>query len=194
MYSRSPLGYHLLGCRLPPLHTSSYQCIKRKYGITATGAQRIDCASRNLFTEVIVPPAIKQNLLSESDIDDETVVVDGGDDGNPSIRPPDGLKWHCLSVLGGKHLYVADETDPCRGLTFAHVDSVLPFIRLPWQQSLAIIDSISMRDIVCALEECEKLKKTAVERSDGKHIFGDYGKPVMYSWECRSLVTVNSSS
>jgi hypothetical protein len=30
-----------------------------------------------------------------------------------------------------------------------------------------------MRDIVCALEECEKLKKTADKRSDGKRIFGD---------------------
>jgi len=136
---------------------------------------------QNLLTEVIVPPAIKQNLLSELDIDNEIIVVDGGDDGNPSIRPPDGLKWRCLSVLGGNHLYVADETDPCRGLTFARVDSALPFIRLPRQQSLAIIDSISMRDIVCALEECEKLKKTAVKRSDGKRIFGDYGKPVMYT-------------
>ena len=116
----------------------------------------------NLLMEVIVPPAIKQNLLSESDIDNEIILVDGGDNGNPSIRPPDGLIWHCLSVLGGNHLYVADETDPCRGLTFARVDSALPFIRLPRQQSLVIIDSISMRDIVCALEECEKLKKTAV--------------------------------
>ena len=83
---------------------------------------------RNLLTEVIVPSAIKQNLLSESDIDNEIVIVDGGDDGNPSIRPPDGLKWRCLSVLGGNHLYVADETDPCCGLTFARVDSALPFI------------------------------------------------------------------
>ena len=136
---------------------------------------------QNLLTEVIVPPAIKQNLLSESDIDNEIVVVDGGDDGNPSIRPTDGIKWHCLSVLGGKHFYVADETDPCRGLTFARVDSALPFIRLPRQQSLAITDSISMNDIVCALEECEKLQKTSVKRSDGKRIFGDYGKPVMYT-------------
>jgi hypothetical protein len=41
--------------------------------------------------------------------------------------------------------------------------------------------SISMKDIVCALEECEKLKKTSVTRSDGKRIFGDYGKSVMYT-------------
>jgi len=38
---------------------------------------------QNLLTEVIVPTAIKQNLLSESDIEKEIIVVDGGDDGNP---------------------------------------------------------------------------------------------------------------
>jgi hypothetical protein len=32
---------------------------------------------QNLLTEVIVLPAIKQNLLSESDIDNEIVIVDG---------------------------------------------------------------------------------------------------------------------
>jgi len=83
---------------------------------------------QNLLTEVIVLTAIKQNLLSESDIEKEIVIVDGGDNGNPSIPPPDSLKWHCLSVLGGNHLYVADETEPCRGLTFARVDSVFLFI------------------------------------------------------------------
>jgi len=45
---------------------------------------------QNLLTEVIVPPAIKQNLLSESDIDNEIVIVDGGDNVSVSIRwqPP----------------------------------------------------------------------------------------------------------
>ncbi len=47
---------------------------------------------QNLLTEVIVPTAIKQNLVSESDIENEIVVVDGGDDGNPSICSPGGLK------------------------------------------------------------------------------------------------------
>jgi hypothetical protein len=81
-----------------------------------------------LLTEVIVPTTIKQNLLSESDIENEVVVVDGGDDGNPPIRPPKGVNWRCLSVIGGNHLHVQDETDPCCGLTFTHVDGTLPFI------------------------------------------------------------------
>jgi hypothetical protein len=81
-----------------------------------------------LLTQVIVPKTIEQNLLSESDIENEVVVVDGGDDGNPPIRPPNGVNWHCLSVIGGNHLHVQDETDPCHGLTFARVDGTLPFI------------------------------------------------------------------
>jgi hypothetical protein len=38
-----------------------------------------------------------------------------------------------------------------------------------------------MKDIVCALEECEKLKKTSGRGGDNKRIFGDYGKCVMYT-------------
>jgi len=48
MYSRSPLGHHLLGRRLLPLHTSSYQRIKRKYGIITTGARRRNCESSKI--------------------------------------------------------------------------------------------------------------------------------------------------
>ena len=136
---------------------------------------------QRLLTEVVVPTSIQNNLLSESDIVDEVVVVDGGDDGNPPIRPPDGVNWRRLSVIGGNHMHIPDETDPCRGLTFARVDGALPFIRLPRKQSLDIISQLSLKDIVCALEECEKLKKTSVTRSDNKRIFGDYGKPVMYT-------------
>ena len=81
-----------------------------------------------LSTKVIVPTTILENLLSESDIVNEVVVVDGGDDGNPPIHPPDGVTWSCLSVIGGNHLHIQDKTDPCRGLMFARVDSALPFI------------------------------------------------------------------
>ncbi len=38
-----------------------------------------------------------------------------------------------------------------------------------------------MKGIVCALEECEKLKKTSVMRSDNKCIFGDFGMSIMYT-------------
>jgi hypothetical protein len=40
---------------------------------------------------------------------------------------------------------------------------------------------MSLQDIICALEECEKLKKVSVTRSDNKHIFGDFGMLVKYT-------------
>ena len=54
----------------------------------------------------------------------DVVVVDGGDVGVPSIRPPDGVIWHSISVLEGEHIYVQDKVDPHRGLTFAHFDGI----------------------------------------------------------------------
>ncbi len=72
-------------------------------------------------------------------IDQEIVVFDGGDDGNPTICPPEGVNWRVLSVRDAIHLHVQDEHDPSRGLTFRRVDGVLPFARLPRGQSLDII-------------------------------------------------------
>jgi hypothetical protein len=48
-----------------------------------------------LLREVIVPPtsSIHQNMLSQYDVLNKIVVVDGGDTGNPQIRPPDGVNW-----------------------------------------------------------------------------------------------------
>jgi hypothetical protein len=40
---------------------------------------------------------------------------------------------------------------------------------------------MSLKEILGALEECEKLKKTSVRRSDNKRIFTDYGMSVMYT-------------
>ena len=132
-----------------------------------------------MFREVIVPSTIHQNLLSKYNILNKIVVVDGGDKGNPPIRPPDGVNWRCLSVIEGSYLHVQDETDPCYGLMFNRVDGTLPFICLPRRQSLNIIRNFSMNEIAIALEQCEKLKKSSLQRSKKKCVFGDYGVHVM---------------
>ena len=54
----------------------------------------------------------------------DVFVVDGGNVGIPSIRPPDGVIWSSISVLEGEHIYVQDKADPCRRLTFACVDGI----------------------------------------------------------------------
>jgi hypothetical protein len=52
---------------------------------------------------------------------------------------------------------------------------------MPQKKSLAITRKSTMKDIVAALEEYERLKKTPLIRSDRKHIFGDYGRPVCWA-------------
>jgi hypothetical protein len=60
-----------------------------------------------LLTEVIVPESITPNLLTDYDIYNDSVVVDGSDLDNPSIRPPDGVTWRPIvrlaSIAVGDH-------------------------------------------------------------------------------------------
>jgi hypothetical protein len=86
---------------------------------------------KQLLTELIVLECIQQNILTKLQINNEIVVVNGGDDGNPPIVPPDGVIWHSLCIRVGNHLHVQDESNPSRGLTFPRVDGALPFIRMP---------------------------------------------------------------
>jgi hypothetical protein len=132
-----------------------------------------------LLTEVIVPDSVTSNLLTDDDIFNDIVVVDGGDLGNPSIRPPDGVTWRPISVMKGEQIYTQDEVNPLRGLSFKPVDGVRPFIRLPRKMSLNILRQNGMEKIFSALEECSKMKRKSLVRSDRKRIFGDYGKRVM---------------
>ncbi len=66
-----------------PVHKQTRHCRSRR-------SKNKLCKQLKLLTQVIVPGTIEQNLLSESDIENEVVVVDGGDDGNPPIHPPNG--------------------------------------------------------------------------------------------------------
>ena len=65
-----------------PLHKKArHRCNRR--------AKKKKEKQHRMLTEVIVPDSISSNLLTDNDIFNDIVVVDGGDLGNPSIRPPD---------------------------------------------------------------------------------------------------------
>ena len=81
--------------------------------------------------------------------------------------------------MKGEHIYTQDDVNPLRGLSFKPVDGVRPFIRLPRKMSLNILRQNGMEKIFSALEECSKMKRTSLVRSDRKRIFGDYGERVM---------------
>jgi hypothetical protein len=67
------------------------------------------------------------------------------------------------------------------GLSFPRIDGTSPFIRLPRQVSLDIISRVGLPAIYDALHHCEKLRRVALSRSDGKRVFTDYGKQVTYA-------------
>ncbi len=65
--------------------------------------------------------------------------------------------------------------------------------------TLDAIQNVSIQELICALEECEKLKKTPLVHSDCKRILSDYGKRVMYtsagvqvSWNARDVLDNNA--
>jgi hypothetical protein len=74
-----------------------------------------------------------------------------------------------------------DETNPHCGLTIGPILNCHAFIRMPHYQSLSILGKCGMTNILNALLACETLKKKSLLRSNGKKIFGDYGKEIMYT-------------
>ena len=102
-------------------------------------AKKKDFKIQEILREVIVPQG--QVTLSCNEIDSKIIVFDGSDVPSNHIRPPHGIMWRCLPV---RTLHVEDETRPNFGLTFPKLDGVYPFIRLPRQMSLGIIDKFGL--------------------------------------------------
>ena len=130
----------------------------------------------NLLREIVVP--LTQVKLSINEIDSEIIVFDGGNESTPPIRPPDDIRWRSIPI---RHLHIEDELRGNIGLSFQKIEGVSPFIRLPRQISLDIIAECGLSRIYEAMQECEKLRRVALSRSDRKRVFTDFGKEVTYA-------------
>jgi hypothetical protein len=119
-----------------------------------------------------------QFKLSHNEIDADIIVFDGGNSTSPPIKPPDDVIWRSIAV---NDLHVEDETRPNIGLTFCKVIDIRPFIRMPRQMSLDIIAEVGLPKIIHSLQQCEKLRRTALGRGDSKRVFTDYGKTLTYA-------------
>ena len=126
--------------------------------------------------EMVVPP--NQVKYSITEIDSKVIVVDGGCEMSPPIRPPHGIRWCPIPV---RDLHIEDELCGDIGLSFPRIDGTSPFIRLPRQVSLEIMSHVGLPAIYDALSHCEKLRRVALCRSDGKRVFTDFGKQVTYA-------------
>jgi hypothetical protein len=136
---------------------------------------------QKLLPEVTVPEYIKENLLTIEDVENNVLVFDSGDCNSLPIQPPDGFNWCHISVLEDNCVIPIDETNPHHGLTIGPILNCHAFIRMPRYQSLHILGKCGMTHISNALLACETLKKKHLLRSNGKTIFGDYGKEIMYT-------------
>ncbi len=92
--------------------------------------------------------------MTTDKIESEIVVFDGGDHTSPPIKLPDGIVWRSISV---NLLHVKDETIPNMGLTYPKIDGVNPFIRMPRQMSLKIIETCGLLKITNSLTACENI-------------------------------------
>jgi hypothetical protein len=77
--------------------------------------------------------------FSTDDIKGNIIVFDGGDSSCPMITPPKNINWRCHHVLD---LHIQDDIRGDIGLTFCRIDGCLPFIHLPLNISLDIIDNV----------------------------------------------------
>ncbi len=88
---------------------------------------------------MVVPP--NQVKISIAETDSKVIVVDGGCEMSPPIRPPHGIRWHSIPV---QDLHIEDELSGDIGLSFSRVDGTSPFIRLPYRVSLEIISCVGL--------------------------------------------------
>lgn len=138
---------------------------------------RKKCMKMNkILREVMVPH--NQFKLSHNEIDADIIVFDGGNSTSPPIKPPDDVIWRSISV---NDLHVEDDTRLNIGLTYCKVIDIRPFIRMPRQMSLDIIAEVGLQKITNSLQQCEKLRRTALGRGDSKRVFTDYGKTLTYA-------------
>ena len=73
--------------------------------------------------EMVVPP--NQVKFSIAEIDSKVIVVDGGCEMSPPIRPPHGIRWCPIPV---RDLHIEDELCGHIGLSFPRIDGTSPFI------------------------------------------------------------------
>jgi hypothetical protein len=131
---------------------------------------------QRLVQEVVVPP--DQLKLSFKNIDDNIIMIDGGNSHCPPIHPSKGIEWRSHHV---SELHIQDETIGHIGLTFPHIDGALPFICLSRKIALDIIGQCGLSKICNTFNACKKLQRCPLACSNKKCVFTDYGNRVTYA-------------
>ena len=139
-------------------------------------ARKKHCKQDLHLREMVVPP--NQVKMSITEIDSKVIVVDGGGEMSPLIRPPHEIWWRSIPV---RDLHIEEELSGDMFLSFPRNDGTSPFICLPCRVSLEIISHVGLPALYDALSHCKKLRRVALCQSDHKRVFTDYGKHVTYT-------------
>jgi hypothetical protein len=100
-----------------------------------------------------------QLKITTSEINNEVIVFDGGNNNTHPIGPPNGIQWHSISV---RELCTKDETRGDIGLTLPQIEGTTPSISMPHTMALDIIGECGLPKIYKALNACEKLRRVAL--------------------------------
>ncbi len=100
-----------------------------------------------------------QLKITISEINNEVILFDGGNNNTATIHPPNGIQWRSISV---RELCTKDKTRGDIGLTFFRIEGTSPFICMPRTMALDIIGECGLPKIYKALNACEKLRRVAL--------------------------------
>ena len=125
-YQKDLVLFHLASAAPPPngpwVHIFSKSCANSSLHTQCAAVAAVDVKSptdyhrhlcwarkkcgkiEQLLQEIAVP--LTQVKLSNNDIDPIIIVSNGGNEGTPPIRPPEGIRWHSIPI---RHLYVEDK-------------------------------------------------------------------------------------
>ena len=103
-------------------------------------------------------------------ISENIVFFDGGEVGNPTLIPPNGIKWICYQISAG-HLWIEDSANPNQGLCYGSLNHAPTFIRLPRSESLEIMSD--SQDLCNAIRCCIRAQSKTLHRGVHRQVFSD---------------------
>ena len=131
--------------------------------------------------------------LSQEDINNAHLVIDGGDKGQPLLvltqDLPDNKPWKALNIARGD-LGVADTKNPEKGIFYPPpTGQSMPFLRLPRRDALNLLgigSNSKHMSLMNALDKIASVQKGSLVRSPRKVIYSDHKYCAVGSQVCRA--------
>jgi len=126
----------------------------------------------------VVPKVLQEKLsVSPTMLRDNVFVLDGGNEGNPRIVPPPGVKWTSLRI-SDRDLWVMDSKDSSQGVEYRKDNSSMPaFIKVPREEALSFTDmrNNTKKETFCSAlrSGLKSQKKSQCPRGKRRIVFTD---------------------